>query len=110
MMRVVGWFICAAIAVNFILFVLMFIPAFSGIGPEPGLADRIWGNYRLGGWRADVVWVVISTVAILMLGLAYAKSPSVKGSRAHKVVVTSCAVWLGCCVVYAGYVVIHMMG
>ena len=109
-MRVLGWIICAVIAVNFILFVLTFVPAFSGFGEQPGLADRLLGNYRFGGWRADVVWVFASTVAILILGLAYTQSTSVKGGRAYKLVVTSCTVCLGCFVLYVGYVFIHMMG
>jgi hypothetical protein len=110
MTRVLGWVLCAVIAVNFMLFVLTFVPAFSGIGRNPGLADRLWGSHTVGGWRADVVWVVTSTVVIFFLGLAYAASPSAKRSPAYKLIVTSCAVWLGCFIVYVVYVFIHMMG
>ena len=48
-MRIVGWTLRGLLAMDFALFVLTFIPAFSGIGPEPGLADRLLGNYRFGG-------------------------------------------------------------
>jgi hypothetical protein len=109
-MRVLGWILCAVIAVNFILFVLTFVPAFSGIGAQPGLADRLWGNHRFGNWRADVAWIFASTVVIFFLALAYAGSPSVRRSRAYKPVLTSCAVWLGCFIVYVVYIFIHMMG
>ncbi len=109
-MRILGWVVCVAIALNFILFVLTFIPAFSGIGEQPGLADRLWGGYRSGGWRADVVWVFTSTIAIVIFGLAIPDSTSEKGTRQRKVIVTASAVWLCCFVVYVGYVLVHMMG
>ena len=56
-MTVLGWIICAVIAVNFILFVLRLFPAFSGFGEQPELADRLLGNYRLGLESSTVVWV-----------------------------------------------------
>ncbi len=49
--RIFGWILRGSLAVDFALCVLTFIPAFSGIGREPGLADRLLGNYRFGGWR-----------------------------------------------------------
>jgi len=102
--------LCALIAFNFVLFVLTLFPAFSGIGPQPGLADRLWGNYRVVGWRADVVWVVTSSVVVVFLAVAYAVSPSARRSGAYKLVITSCVAWLGCFVVYVRYVFMHMMG
>ena len=110
MTKILRWVLCALTTVNFVLFVLtLFVPAFSGIGEKPGLADRLWGNPS-GGWRADVVWVFMSTIAILILWLAYVESASDKGTREYKLVFTSCAVWMGCFVVYVGYVLLHMMG
>ena len=109
-MKAVPWLIGVIIAVNFILFVLTFIPAFSGIGAGPGLADRLWGDYRFGGWRADIVWVVTSTAGILILALAYSQSTSAKGAGARKLVLATCAVWLVCFLAYARYVLMHMMG
>jgi hypothetical protein len=111
-MKAVPWLIGVLTAVNFILFVLTFVPAFSGIGvgPHPGLADRLWGDYRFGGWRADIVWVITSTAGILILALPYSQSTSAKRTRARKLVLASCAVWLVCFLVYARYVLMHMMG
>ncbi len=109
-MKVLGRVLCAVIAVNFVLFVLTFVPAFSGIGSQIGIADRLWDNYRVDGWRADIVWVVTSSVVLLLLAVAYAASPSARRSGAYKLVITSCIVWLGCFVVYVRYVFIHMMG
>ena len=102
--------LCAVIAVNFVLFVLTFYPAFSGIGPQPGLADRLWGNYRVAGWRADIVWVITSSVVILSVAAIYAASPIAKERRAYKLVITSSIVWLACFVVYVRFVLTHMMG
>jgi hypothetical protein len=109
-MRVLGCLLCLVIAINLVLFVLTFIPAFSGFGPQPGLADRLWGDYRFGGWRADVVWVYASSVAVFFFGLIYARSGSARQNQEYKFVVLLSAVWLACFVVYAGYVLIHMMG
>ena len=109
-MKVLGWVLCSVIGVNFMFFVLTFVPAFSGIGPDPGLADRLWGSYRVGGWRADVVWVFASSAVLFFLAVAYASSRSARRSRAYKLVVTASTVWLGCFVVYIRYILIHMMG
>lgn len=109
-MKVLGRVLCSGIAVNFILFVLTFIPAFSGIGPKPGLADRLWDSYRVGGWRADIVWVVASSAVLFLLAVVYAGSPSARQRPPYKLVVTSCAVWLVCFVIYVRYISIHMMG
>ena len=109
-MRVLGGLLCSVIAVNFILFVLTFFPAFSGIGAQPGLADRLWGNYRFAGWRADIVWVVTSSAVLFLLSLAYSVSSTARRSRAYKLVVISSLGWLGCFVVYVRYIFSHMMG
>jgi hypothetical protein len=95
------------LAVNFALFVLTFIPAFSGIGPgsEPGLADRLWGRVRLDGWRVDVVWVCLSTAAVCVGGLRSAQTP---GPRATTTIL--CRVWLVCFGFYFNYIFVHMLG
>ena len=110
MTRILAWVLCALTTVNLILFFLtLFVPAFSGIGEQPGLADHLWPNLS-GGWRADVVWVFTSSIAILILWSAYTALSSDKRTREYKVVFTSCAVWMGCFVVYGCYVLMHMMG
>ena len=104
-MSATDWVLRGVPAVNFTLFLLSFIPAFSGIGPEPGVADRLWGNYRLAGWRADVVWMCASTVII---GTGSLRSTSERGPRRMTSII--CRVWLACFVVYLSYTLLHMLG
>lgn len=52
------------IALNFVLIILSFFPWFEGTEQKPGVADEIFGRYRLGGFRADFVWLTVSTVVI----------------------------------------------
>jgi hypothetical protein len=108
-MKVLGWSLRALIAIDFALFILTFVPAFSGIGQQPGLADRLWGDYRLGGWRGDVVWVFGSTLAIFVLGMVFAVCSS-KSERDYKITIGLWAIWLICFCDYAFHIVIHMMG
>jgi len=104
-MRNFGWILRGLLAVDFALFVLTFIPAFSGIGQEPGLADRLLGNYRLGGWRADVVWMCASSVLIIAIGL-----PWIRENRYAIITRIAWFLWLACFSFYLIYIVIHMFG
>jgi hypothetical protein len=104
-MRILGWILRGLLAVNFALFVLTFVPAFSGIGPGPGLADRLFGNYRFGGWRADVAWMCASSVFIIAAGLA-----RINENRSAKITRIAWYVWLACIPCYLLYVVLHMFG
>jgi hypothetical protein len=104
-MRVADWIVRGLLAINVALLILTFIPAFSGIGPEPGVADRLWGNYRFGGWRADVVWMFVSTIVILAGGLR----PTVEHGP-ERTTSNLCWAWLACVFSYFGYVVTHMFG
>jgi hypothetical protein len=103
--RIFGWILRGLLAVNFALFVLTFVPAFSRIGPEPGLADRLLGNYRFGGWRADVVWMCASSLLIIAAGL-----PWIMGNRSAKITRVAWFLWLACYPFYLFYTVIHMFG
>jgi hypothetical protein len=94
------------VVVNLALLVLTFVPAFSGIGSNAsGLADRAWGNIRLAGWRADVVWVCASTLFILLAAIGPASERGISGLTS-----ALCRVWLGCFVIYGSYTVLHMFG
>jgi hypothetical protein len=93
------------VAVDFVLLVLTFVPVFSGIGQDPGLADRWWGSARVGGWRADVAWMCGSSLLVLVGGLP---GGAELGLRRRTVVV--CRLWLPCFVLYVGYTVFHMFG
>jgi hypothetical protein len=77
-MKILERVMCAVIAVNFALFMLTFVPAFSGIGQQPGLADRLLDNYRVAGWRADIVWVITSSAVLLFFAVTYTASPSAR--------------------------------
>ncbi len=101
----IDWILRGVLTVDLALFVLTFVPAFSGIGPAPGLADRLWGSVRFGGWRADVVWMCGSTVLIVAGGL---RGIGEHGPRRTTSVL--CWSWLPCFVVYLGYIVVHMFG
>src|SRR5437660_3147111 len=87
-MRALGWILRAVLVVNFVLFISAFIPAISGIGPQPGLFDRLWGNYRLGGWRADVVWMCTSTMFIAAGGVKW-----IRGRGSDRATAVLCGVW-----------------
>ena len=104
-MRATDWIIRGLLVVDGLLFILSFVPAFSGIGPEPGLADRIWGHDPSGGFRGNVVWMCVSTVVILVGGLRPTAEPG-----AERTTSKLCFAWLACFVVYLGYVVMHMFG
>jgi len=104
-MRALGFILRGLLGLNFALFLLTFIPAFSGIGPKTGLADRLWGDYRFAGWRADIVWVCTSTVFIFAAGLIW-----IKENRSAKLTIITYRLWLICFPIYLGYIVIHMFG
>jgi hypothetical protein len=105
-MRALDWIIRGLLAADGLLFILTFIPAFSGIGNGgPGLADRIWGHDPSGGWRGEVVWMCLSTVVILVGGLRPTAEPGAERTTSNL-----CWAWLACFVVYLGYVVMHMFG
>jgi len=102
-MRIFGWILRVFLAVDFALLFLTFIPAFSGLGAAPGLADRLWGKYRLGGWRADIVWVCASSVYVVAVGL-----PWIKENREAKMTRIVWFLWLACFPIYLIYIVLHM--
>ena len=104
-MRIFGWILRGLLAVNFVLFITTFFPAFSGIGREPGLADRLLGNYRFGGWRADVVWMCASSVFIIAAGL-----PWIVKNRPAKITRIAWCIWLVCFPLYLFYIFRHMFG
>lgn len=46
---------------NLALISLSFTKWFSGDPEGSGVADRLFGHIRLGGWRADVAWLLLSS-------------------------------------------------
>jgi hypothetical protein len=49
---------------NLLLIAVSFSGWFGGTERSLGVADRIFGKIRIGGFRADFVWLVTSTVAL----------------------------------------------
>jgi hypothetical protein len=80
------------IALNFIRFALSFLPWFEGTAAQPGLADEVFGRYRVGGFRADFVWLVASTAVILCF-IPYVLRKS-KSSPKMKVDSYLCVAWI----------------
>jgi hypothetical protein len=54
---------------NLVLIALSWSAWFEGTATRVGVVDHLFGSFRLGGFRADVVWLVLSTVAIAVAGL-----------------------------------------
>jgi hypothetical protein len=102
-MRVVDWVVRGLIAINVALLILTFVPAFSGTGAKPGMADRLWGDYRYGGFRGDVVWICVSTIVILVGGLRPTDGPGAERTTSNL-----CVLWLPCFLSYLLYVLVHM--
>ena len=80
------------IALNFIRFALSFLPWFEGTAAQPGLADEVFGRYRVGGFRVDFVWLIAST-AVILCSIPYVLRMS-KSSPKIKVDSYLCITWL----------------
>jgi hypothetical protein len=61
----------ALIAVNAIRFALSFAPKFEGTANSPGWIDNVLGAHRLGGFRIDFLWIVLSTILIFFAGFHF---------------------------------------
>ena len=108
-MKTLDWILRVVLAIDFALFILSFIPAFSGVGREPGVADRLWGDLRIEGWRADVVWVCASTLFIMIAAIPFMDAGGVtttKHQRYHTTAILS-LVWMACFLVYVGFTLVH---
>lgn len=70
------------IGVNFFRFALSFFPWFEGTADQPGMADRLFGDVRIDGWRLDICWLVGSSffvfVGLLLLIPKGWKEPAVR--------------------------------
>lgn len=52
------------VAVNFLYVALSFLPWFKETPGGGAMYERLFGAYRLGGFRVDFVWLVASTLFI----------------------------------------------
>lgn len=103
--RLIDWSLRGIVVVNAALLALLFVPAFSGVGAAPGMADRLWGDVRLGGWRADVVWVAASSVFVAIAAFTLPDTDAISRTTRR-----FCRAWLVGVLVYLGYAVVHMFG
>lgn len=55
---------------------------FSGDASHVGVVDRVLGNLRLGGFRVDVVWLVLST-GLLAVAFLYFVSQGIRSREAR---------------------------
>lgn len=91
------------LALDVAVLILTVIPVFSGKDPMPGLVDQLWGKERFGGFRADVVWMCVSTIVILVGGLRPTIEPGAERTTSNL-----CWAWLACFIFYLCYIVTHM--
>jgi hypothetical protein len=75
---------------NLVLIALSWSAWFEGSATRVGAVDHLFGSFRLGGFRADVVWLVLSTAAIGLAGLI--SLLKVRNSYAARIDALLCAV------------------
>ena len=85
------WIIRSIVAVNFVRFLLAFVPSFEGTEKSVGAADKIFA-WRISGFRADFVWLVITTVLIFIAGIYFLLG--IKEDRTAKTDALLCAAWV----------------
>ena len=102
-----GWILRFVMVINIVLAFLMLIPESSFLG---GVPNRLWGDYRLDGWSADVVWTCASTPFIIIASIPFMVVGGVTKTREprfRRTAIFSLA-WLACLPFYLGYVLLHM--
>ncbi len=102
-------FRAAFAADTLLVLVTFFVPAFSGIGSEPGLADRIFPN-RSGGFRGDVLWIFWSGLALSFWSVLMIVRALKERDRADSLDAVLGTVWIAEYFCYVGWTFIHMMG
>jgi hypothetical protein len=95
--RVHALILRAILAVNWVLFVLSFWPRYAGTAINRGLADEWFGMRDLGGFRADFVWLGISTL-MAAVAFFFFFDERKSDARAH-VDILLCGGWVIACFV-----------
>jgi hypothetical protein len=54
------------VAGNLVLIAFSWFPWFEGTAYRPGVVDHLLGGLRLGGFRADAIWLFVSTLFIFV--------------------------------------------
>src|SRR5579862_744101 len=89
-MRYPRYFALVVAVANLLLIALSFTPWFGGTAKAPGLADTLFGSIRLGGFRADFVWLFFSTILLFFSGIVTAVTD--RGNRLARRVAVLCGV------------------
>ena len=88
----------SVITLNFLRFALSFIPSFEGTAQEPGLADRIFGNYRIAGFRIDSAWILASSLVIFLF--IFILAWIAKRDPKARIDILLCLAWMAAFVTY----------
>ena len=86
------------IGLNFVRYALSFSPWFEGSASVPGLADRLFNPNHTNGFRADFIWLALSTVLIFFAMFGFV--PSFKDSQRSRVNVYLSLAWVAAFVFY----------
>lgn len=86
------------VAINFTRFALLFSPRFEGSESHAGEADRLFGAYRIGGFRADFAWLVATTL-LIVLSLFYFRS-NIRKERSTRFDTFLGGAWVAAFVIY----------
>ena len=86
--RIASFILRATVLFNLLLIGLAWSHWFEGNEQDIGFADKLFGGLRLGGFRADVVWLFLSSFLLLFPLLYFFERA--KESGAAKVNVIFC--------------------
>ena len=87
------------VGLNFVLLALFFTNAYQGRMDFRGLGDVLFGSRRVLGWRADTLWLIVSTLYVLAMGLIALRRWNLE--RTSKRTLVLCICWIaavGACV------------
>jgi hypothetical protein len=91
-LRIHALIVRVILAVNGVFFALSFWPRYAGTADSPGLADDWFGNYRLDGFSADFVWLMLSSVAVAVAFFHFLRE--CRSDRRARIDVLLCGAWL----------------
>ncbi len=64
--RAIRFLLVGVVGFNLVLMAISLTSWFGGTERTPGVADQIFGKVRLGGFRGDIVWLMVSTVILFL--------------------------------------------
>lgn len=90
------------LAANTALLVLSFVPWFAGNPNAAGVADQMFGNLRFGGFRFDVVWLVLAFIATAIW--TYLNLVDMKDNPSHRLNALLGAAWCAGFIYYVHHI------